>query len=89
MIKVAYGVMMNERIKELIQKMDWEEMGADLWGKTNDGCMTAYALEKFAELIVRECMNVVDPGQNQVIARFQARQWLVEHFGVESSKSGF
>jgi len=41
-------------------------------------------LEKFAELIVRECMNVLDPGQNQVIARFQARQWLAEHFGVDS-----
>ena len=40
-------------------------------------------LEKFAELIVRECMDVVDPGVNQVIARFQARQWLAEHFGVE------
>ena len=41
-------------------------------------------LEKFAELIVRECMDVVDPGVNQVIARFQARQWLCEHFGVKS-----
>lgn len=41
-------------------------------------------LEKFAELIVRECMDVVDPGVNQVIARFQARQWLSEHFGVKS-----
>mgnify|MGYP003351434432 CR=1 FL=1 len=38
---------------------------------------------KFAELIVRECMDVVDPGQNQIIARYQARQWLAEHFGVE------
>jgi len=37
----------------------------------------------FAELIVRECMNVLDPGENQLIARFQARQWLAEHFGVK------
>jgi hypothetical protein len=28
-------------------------------------------------------MDVLDPGENQVIARFQARQWLAEHFGVE------
>ena len=40
-------------------------------------------LEKFAELIVRECMNVLDPGEHQLIARFHARQWLAEHFGVE------
>ena len=39
--------------------------------------------QKFAELIVRECMDVLDPGQNQVIARFQARQWLAEHFGIK------
>jgi hypothetical protein len=39
--------------------------------------------QQFAELIVRECMNVLDPGENQVIARFQARQWLAEHFGDE------
>jgi hypothetical protein len=39
--------------------------------------------EKFAELIVRECMNVLDPGEHQLIARFQARKWLAEHFGVK------
>jgi hypothetical protein len=38
--------------------------------------------EKFAELIVNECMNVLDPGEHQLIARFQARKWLAEHFGV-------
>jgi hypothetical protein len=40
-------------------------------------------LEKFAELIVKECMNVLDPGEHQLIARFQARKWLAEHFGVK------
>ena len=38
---------------------------------------------KFAELIVRECMQVLDPGEHQLIARFQARKMLEEHFGVE------
>ena len=38
---------------------------------------------RFADLIIQECMNVVDSGPNQVIARYQARQWLAEHFGVE------
>jgi hypothetical protein len=31
---------------------------------------------------VKECMNVLDPGEHQLIARFQARKWLAEHFGV-------
>ena len=39
--------------------------------------------QKFAELIVRKCMNVLDPGEHQLIARFQTRKWLAEHFGVE------
>jgi hypothetical protein len=39
--------------------------------------------EKFAELIVKECMNVLDPGGHQLIARFHTRQWLSEHFGVK------
>ena len=58
-------------------------------GLTAQGCwdeMDNYdrkAIEKFAELIVQECMNVLDPGEHQLIARFQARKWLAEHFGVE------
>jgi hypothetical protein len=39
--------------------------------------------KKFAELIVRECCDILDPGEHQLIARFQARKWLQEHFGVE------
>ena len=63
---------MNDRIKVL-----WKQAESHT---TN----TSELRDRFAELIVRECMEVVDPGQNQVIARFQARQWLAEHFGVES-----
>ena len=63
---------MNARIKVL-----WKQAESHT---TN----TSELRDRFAELIVRECMEVVDPGQNQVIARFQARQWLAEHFGVES-----
>ena len=63
---------MNDRIKVL-----WKQAESHT---TN----TSELRDRFAELIVRECMEVVDPGQNQVIARYQARQWLAEHFGVES-----
>ena len=69
---------MNERIKELVR-----ESHLDVYGLGKERYKWEYTVEKFAELIVRECMDVLDPGQNQVIARFQARQWLAEHFGVK------
>jgi hypothetical protein len=69
---------MNERIRELA-----EQAGFYYTDKTGfiapAGCDPA----KFAKLIVSECMDVLDPGENQLIARFQARQWLAEHFGDE------
>jgi hypothetical protein len=72
---------MNDRIKELM-----EEVGAVrnvlAMGRHDGVLFTESELEKFAELIVRECMDVLDSGENQLIARFQARQWLAEHFGV-------
>ena len=64
---------MNERIQELAEQC---------WNERPEGQLH-FDSEKFAELIVRECMNVLDPGENQLIARFQARKWLAEHFGVE------
>jgi hypothetical protein len=62
---------MNERIRELAEQA---ELNLEL---------QSLRVEKFAKLIVSECMDVLDPGQNQLIARFQARQWLAEHFGDE------
>jgi len=67
---------MNERIKELAEQAKLLGPGSRI-GNAHE------AAEKFGELIVRECMDVLDPGQNQVIARFQARQWLAEHFGIK------
>ena len=58
-------------------------------GLTAQGCwdeMDEYdkqAIERFDELIVKECMNVLDPGGHQLIARFHTRQWLSEHFGIK------
>jgi hypothetical protein len=60
---------MNERIKELAEQVY--------------GTQATDQEQKFAELIVKECMNVLDPGGHQLIARFHTRQWLSEHFGVE------
>jgi len=60
---------MNERIKELAEQVY--------------GTQATDQEQKFAELIVKECMNVLDPGDHQLIARFHTRQWLSEHFGVK------
>jgi hypothetical protein len=79
---------MNERTKELIQKMGWEEQGADLWGKTHDGCLTVYALERLTALIVKKCASIasntnledVEGGDSSVLAA--AAQQIKNHFGV-------
>jgi hypothetical protein len=70
---------MNERIQELANEI-WAE---EYWDNPNTDKLLPAQLNRFAKLIVSECMDVLDPGENQVIARFQARQWLAEHFGVE------
>jgi hypothetical protein len=70
---------MNRRIQELANEI-WAE---EYWDNPNTDKLLPAQLNRFARLIVQECMNVVDPGENQLIARFQARQWLAEHFGVE------
>jgi hypothetical protein len=70
---------MNQKIEDLMYHA----------GLTAQGCwdeMDEYdrkAIEKFAELIVKECIQVLDPGGHQLIARFHTRQWLSEHFGIE------
>ena len=70
-------------MKEQIEKLMYHA------GLTAEGCwdeMDEYdrkAIEKFAELIVKECIQVLDPGEHQLIARFHTRQWLSEHFGIK------
>jgi hypothetical protein len=70
---------MNQRIQELANEI-WAE---EYWDNPNTDKLLPAQLNRFAKLIVSECMDVLDPGQNQLIARFQARQWLAEHFGDE------
>ena len=64
---------MNERIKELlIQSEVFNKDGTVL----KDVC--GYELNKFAELIVRECMSYMKDGDID-FAKFMIKQ----HFGVE------
>jgi hypothetical protein len=75
---------MNERIQQLAEQAGmYVDLNGNPWPKwmSAEECELAYA--KFAELIVKECCNILDPGEHQLIARFQARKWLQEHFGVK------
>ena len=68
---------MNERIKELL-----EQAGAKYVTMPKD---TVY--EKFAELIVKECINTVVTteieGNNNAMLRGEIAIRLTKHFGVE------
>jgi hypothetical protein len=72
---------MNKRIRELIEQATTEE---------HDG-FRYFDKKKFAELIVRECMNAVcDPetiyleSMTESSAMYAARERIRKHFGVES-----
>lgn len=78
---------MNERIRELYEqaRLHAESINADLDPK---GWMDEYH-RKFAELIVQECVAIVDDaergGSNEIwdnAVKFIKRD-LLEHFGVE------
>ena len=84
---------MNEKIKELIEQAGIESYPAKLLVNTDEeGKVSSkweIPLEKFAELIVRECLSIVDDaergGSNEVwdnAVKF-IRKDLKEHFGVE------
>ena len=77
---------MNEQIKTM-----WEEATLSHWprpGKFTAGEYDSH-LEKFAELIVKECAAIasntnledVDGGDSAVLGA--AREQILEHFGVE------
>ena len=66
--------MMNERIKEL-EAQCWEPR------KWNPPW---FNYEKFAELIVRECANIVNSlEQNEGPGDCSTAEYIKEHFGVE------
>ena len=70
---------MNERIKELASNaLEWPDTD-------NDG-LTVFnndELEKFAELIVAECMNVLAESREVRQTAYYYRNKIAEHFGVE------
>ena len=70
---------MNERIRELADKI-WAE---EYWDNPNTDKLLPAQLEKFAELIVRECGVALSPMLRDMISRGQAFDLIKRHFGVE------
>jgi hypothetical protein len=68
--------MMNEKIKDLMT-----EAGISVEYVTNTKQIVI--LEKFAELIVRECGIALSPMLRDMISRGQAYDLIKDHFGVE------
>jgi len=66
---------MNERIKSLIEL-------AEVWNTDGDVDKCEVDLYKFAELIVEECLNLVDRG-GEFVSRPKLVERIKEHFGVE------
>ena len=74
---------MNERIKEM-----WEEATVSVWPRP--GKFTAgeydHHLAKFAELIVRRCLDILDVednGSHRTESVRIAEYCIKKHFGVE------
>jgi hypothetical protein len=72
---------MNERIRELAEQcyehdQSWTGVGQRIFNK-----------EKFAELIVQECLKIVEPtedsGDEWCVTLKGTAQEIKEHFGVE------
>ena len=65
---------MNERIRELVEQAeDWADNQNFYASDYRD-----YLMEKFAELIVRECADIADKAEP-----YKANDLIKQHFGVE------
>ena len=77
---------MNERIKEFAKQTGY------IWHASGDPKVyefTPEKLEKFAELIVRECARIIDRGDGEMSSQAETiwcnvcRDDILKHFGVE------
>jgi hypothetical protein len=73
---------MNERIKELLARPGLERLTD--WASI--GPVQRAALEEFAQLIVRECLGIVNRHEysyHEADPLWETAQLIKEHFGVE------
>ena len=77
---------MNERIRELVR-----ESHLDVYGLGKERYKWEYTVEKFAELIVQECLLSLEPDlySKEIDYEFEQRFYkrcrdkIIKHFGVE------
>ena len=84
---------MNENIKKLVQKSssavgyigNWGRVqwADDVYPQVGDDLYAGVDLEKFAELIVRECAQFILVLDAEPVSHKSAARMLQEHFGVE------
>lgn len=86
---------MNEKIRELAQQAEFKIYENDRVGTPGIGAyISDGALEKFAELIVRECVSIVAKRKDLAIdecwtvdeAMSVAEMEIEEHFGVNDER---
>ena len=75
---------MNERIKELYRSSRSKESLASQDEYNSANVLLGAEVEKFAELIVRECMSLVsEPGLDMNDTERGILSQIKQHFGVE------
>ena len=74
---------MNERIKELLGQA-YDEAVPETW-TTLSSLQQGRIYEKFAELIVRECIDCLKPLSRNHSMVGAAQDTIKEHFGVEEA----
>ena len=72
---------MNERIRELRKQAAREVSNANQW--TNDDEWNELFMEKFAELIVRECAGIAQTYMSRWPEDHELTKQIKQHFGVE------
>ena len=72
---------MNKRIKDIMSKT-LDEKFAGTWSTMDMQDLAKFA-EKFAELIVKECMDTIAESREARHTAYYYRNRVAEHFGVE------
>ena len=81
-------ITVNERIRQLVEQATTKGE----WSCVNNRYMEEFDKEKFAELIVRECMRMCDVADMSLLEHNcvkeasgtqSAKDFIKEHFGVE------
>jgi hypothetical protein len=73
---------MNERIREIIEQAGFEEKDGHI-SIQGVYMFNTHRMEKFAELIVRECIDCLKPLSRNHSMVGAAQDTIREHFGVE------